>query len=69
MEDHAVVWGSGKLLTAEQTVRLARMSGEDRDQRVQVIAANLRKDAEHAKSSREETTQRRYAAHACDDVI
>ena len=57
------------MLSAEQTVRLARMSGVDRDQRVQVIAANLRKDAEHAGSSRDEIPQRRYAAPTGDDVI
>lgn len=45
IEDHAVRWESGKLLTAEQTVRLACMSGVDRDQEVQLIAANLRRHA------------------------
>lgn len=41
-----MIWESGKLLTAEQTARLARMNGEERDRQVQLIAERLRKHAE-----------------------
>jgi hypothetical protein len=42
-----MIWESGKLLTAAQTARLARMNSKERDRKVQLIARRLRKQAEY----------------------
>lgn len=52
-------WESGKLLTAEQTAQLARMSGKDRDRKVQLIAERLRKHAEYTQFRHDARPQRR----------
>ena len=64
-----MIWDSGKLLTAEQTARLARMNGEDRDRRVQLIAERLRKHAEYTQFRPGARPQHQYAAHIGDDVV
>jgi hypothetical protein len=64
-----MIWESGKLLTAEQTARLARMNGEDRDRKVQLIAERLRKHAENTQLRHGARPQHRFAAHIGDDVI
>lgn len=45
-----MIWESGKLLTAKQTRRLSRMTGEDRYHEVQLIARRLRKQVDDAPS-------------------
>lgn len=47
-----MIWESGKLLTAEQTARLARMNSKERDRKVQLIARRLRKQAEYTGSAK-----------------
>lgn len=64
-----MIWESGKLLTAEQTARLARMKGEERDRKVQLIAERLRKHAEYTQFRDGARPQHRYAAHIGDDVV
>ena len=45
-----MIWESGKLLTAKQTKRLSRMTGEDRHLEVQLIAERLRRQSDEARS-------------------
>lgn len=60
-------WESGKLLTAEQTAQLARMSGKDRDRKVQLIAERLRKHAQYTQFHGPHP-QHPYVVHIVDDV-
>lgn len=64
-----MIWESGKLLTAEQTARLARLNGEDRDKKVQLIAERLRKHAAYTDFRDGARSQQRYAALIDDDII
>lgn len=59
----------GKLLTAEQTARLAMASAADRQRLLRVIAAEMRKQEAEAAKLKKRTRRRRHVDLSIPDLI